>query len=65
MVRSLISVRLISRKYVGNERLLHSHERILSPALHCCTGPLRIFLHKFGRVCTKEEGMLPGSLTDN
>lgn len=62
-MKGLTSVKVISRKYVLNERLSHAHERILSP--YYLTGLPRILLNKFGCVCTEGVGTLPGSLTDN
>lgn len=64
-MKGLTSVKVISRKYVLNERLSHACERILSPTVHYLTGLPRILLNKFGCVCTEGVGTLPGTLTDN
>ncbi len=50
----LTSVKVISKKYILNERFLHVHERTLFPVLHNLTGLLRIFCINFD-VCAQKE----------
>lgn len=63
-MKRLASVKVLSRRYVLSERLLHALERLLYPGMHYLTGLLSIFLNKCGRVWKKDR-MLPKSLTDN